>query len=226
MNARDLFRTATLTLGLFACTAAGKDDTDTDVATDTDTQATDTDIVDTDVADTDVADTDVTDAPSCAAYCIHVTDACTGENQQYPSESACIALCEGTGIPAGTSADSTGDTLGCRDTHAELAYAGDAAAKTMHCAHAGLLGGGVCGTPNDVFCAIDLHVCSGANAVYADLAACTNAADGWAAGTPGAASGNSLACRTYHLGAAITLSAETHCAHTSADGGGVCVDTL
>lgn len=66
--------------------------------------------------------------------------------------------------------------------------------------------------------------CVEGNTQYADndacLAACTTN-NKWPAGTPGAASGNSLACRVYH--ATNTASdATTHCAHAGPTGGSVC----
>lgn len=76
----------------------------------------------------------------------------------------------------------------------------------------------------DAFCTDDLASCTGANAAYADLAACKTACATWPAGTT--QSGNTLACRVYHLANAKSAppnSLTTHCPHTSANGGGVCI---
>ncbi len=54
---------------------------------------------------------------------------------------------------------------------------------------------------------------------------CVAAFDALPTGTDGTTSGNSQACRVYHLGAAQT-DAATHCPHASADGGGVCVESF
>jgi hypothetical protein len=51
------------------------------------------------------------------------------------------------------------------------------------------------------------------------LSTCNGAS--WSIGTAGATSGNSIACRTYHAGAAAGDPA-THCPHAGPTGGGVC----
>lgn len=58
---------------------------------------------------------------------------------------------------------------------------------------------------------------------YTDSGTCMEICNGFADGCDGDTSGNTLACRTYHLGAAAT-DAATHCPHVAQDGGGVCVD--
>lgn len=67
------------------------------------------------------------------------------------------------------------------------------------------------------FCADNVATCAG---TYTDAAACETICAGFADGDT---SGNTLACRVYHLGAAAS-DAATHCPHTAEDGGGVCVD--
>jgi hypothetical protein len=69
------------------------------------------------------------------------------------------------------------------------------------------------------FCADYATTCA-ATVAFDD---CETACAGWAEGTEGDTSGNTLACRAYHLGAAST-DAATHCPHAAADGGGVCID--
>jgi hypothetical protein len=51
--------------------------------------------------------------------------------------------------------------------------------------------------------------------------ACLGSCRGFPAGTAGAMSGNSLACRTYHAGAAAT-DATLHCPHAGPTGAGTC----
>lgn len=66
--------------------------------------------------------------------------------------------------------------------------------------------------------------CTGANVQYADEASCLAACstnNKWPDGTAGAVSGNSFACRSYHLGAAAS-DANTHCIHAGPTGGGAC----
>jgi hypothetical protein len=119
---------------------------------------------------------------------------------------------------AGTIDDQAGATLGCRLYHGG---APAAAAPATHCGHAGPLGEGVCGDDCANFCAIATAVCgSQPTAPYADNAACLTACAGFADTTAvpyntAATSGDSLACRMYHLSVASSdaASATTHCPH-------------
>jgi hypothetical protein len=65
--------------------------------------------------------------------------------------------------------------------------------------------------------------CTGDNAQYIDTADCMAqcTALGWPAGTPGATSGNTIACRIYHGGVAMT-DPVVHCSHAGPSGDGVC----
>jgi len=80
-------------------------------------------------------------------------------------------------------------------------------------------GGGDCAT----YCTMVMSACSGDNTQYASTAECMSqcAELGWPTGTPGATSGNTLACRLYHAGVAAAMPA-LHCPHAGASGGGVC----
>lgn len=69
-------------------------------------------------------------------------------------------------------------------------------------------------------CADAQTTCAG---TYTDAAACETACASYADGCDGDTSGNTVACRAYHLGAAAA-DAATHCPHVAEDGGGVCVD--
>jgi hypothetical protein len=62
------------------------------------------------------------------------------------------------------------------------------------------------------------------HAQYAGLADCNaycSMVAAWPAGMGGATSGNTIACRTYHAGAAVADPA-THCPHAGPTGGNVC----
>jgi hypothetical protein len=167
--------------------------------------------------------------PTCAAYCTAITAACTGVNRQYGATDgaamdSCMTACTAFMWSVGTSMDTSGNTLGCHLYHA-MAAAGSDLNHSTHCPHAGPLGGGMCGTSNCAdFCADDAVVCSGTYATP-DLCmtACATWSDMGSATSPTAASGNTLACRMYHLTAAAAAGgAATHCPHTGATGGGVC----
>lgn len=155
-------------------------------------------------------------APTCADYCSAVQTNCTGDKADYTSPEACATIC--AGLPVGTIADTSGDTLGCRLYHAKAA----AADSTLHCPHAGLEGGGVCGTDAcTAFCEGVKAVCPGALAPYASDADCKTACGKFPVGTgplAAATSGDTLLCRVYHLeaGAASASAAMLHCPHTGA----------
>ncbi len=156
--------------------------------------------------------------PTCAAYCAKIQMSCTAgdggaSHAQYASTTACTSYCmTNAAWPAGTTADTSGNTIGCRLYHAGAA----AADPTLHCPHAGPSGGNVCGAWCDNYCQLMAKNCTGANAVY-DAATCmTKCATIPTNGMPNATSGNSVQCRIYHLGVAGTdaASAMLHCPHS------------
>lgn len=155
-------------------------------------------------------------ALSCGDYCTNVAANCTADDEQYPSEASCLAIC--ATFAEGEKGATTGNTLGCRDYHG-----GDPAsmAPQVHCIHAGPLGGGdtFCGDVCESFCAINLAVCG--TVAYADQMACETACAGFPGldmvpYNTGAVSGDSLACRMYHLSVAAQsdMDAGIHCPHT------------
>jgi hypothetical protein len=137
-------------------------------------------------------------------------------------------------MPTGAS----GNTLGCRFTHAGLAAS---AGVVPHCWHAGPYGYGACGTECEGFCTLATGWCSpdggfdGGAPPYASLDMCKTACAGFvkiddadgganfvdggysAAGPTG---GNTLDCREYHLGAALhghgATDQQFHCPHVAA----------
>jgi hypothetical protein len=133
---------------------------------------------------------------------------------------SCMGVC-GTFTP-GTVGDASGATLGCH-----LYHGGDPSksAPATHCAHAGPLGDGVCGDDCDNFCATALAVCSSqATPPYTDLADCKTKCAAYADTTKvpfnaSVTSGDSLACRMYHLSVASSSAdlAQTHCSHVGQD---------
>ena len=77
----------------------------------------------------------------------------------------------------------------------------------------------------DSYCTKVVANCTGTNAQFANNGACLGTCSAWAAGTAGATTGNSLACRMYHLSVAATdtTQAGTHCPHTTtASAAGTC----
>ncbi|HEY2514791.1 MAG TPA: hypothetical protein VGI39_28190 [Polyangiaceae bacterium] len=172
----------------------------------------------------------------CNDYCTSVMNACQGSEAQYQTKDECLSACRF--FPVGTPADTTGDTLGCRTYHAVLA----ATLPNPHCWHAGPYGSGVCGASCDDFCEITLGWCNadagfidGGAPPYASLSDCKTACANFAlvpvdagpdAAPPPSAynaggtndTGNTLDCREYHLGLALTnaTNQQIHCPHTAA----------
>ena len=148
--------------------------------------------------------------PACEAYCKAITANCTGEMAQYKDEATCISYCKDGGkIPLGTTEDKGGNTVGCRTYHAGAAKS-DA---KLHCPHAGPTGGNVCGSWCENYCQLGESNCTGAKALYTDNAACMDKCKGVSAvGLPGDATGATVQCYIYHMGAAGS-DATLHCPH-------------
>ena len=147
-------------------------------------------------------------APDCASYCTAIMANCTAANAQYTNQADCEATC--AALDLGTAADMSGNTVGCRAYHAGAASADPA----THCPHAGPLGAGVCGDPCKSFCQIAVDICP---AAYTSAMDCETACGLMTAGdySTAATSGDTLACRMYHLQVASTDQA-THCGHVGA----------
>lgn len=179
-------------------------------------------------ADAGAGGADAGDGPvSCAGYCAAVMSACTGANSQYPDVTACVNHCSAVaGWQAGSRGTPSGNTIGCRHYHAQIAagLTGSAPDPVTHCPHAGPTGGNVCGTWCDNYCGLSARNCIGDNSLgYADEAACqTTCAAFPQNGATTATGGNSVQCRIYHLGAPAAGDPETHCPHGTTGGGGVC----
>ncbi|MEI8259193.1 MAG: hypothetical protein WCJ30_26285 [Deltaproteobacteria bacterium] len=197
----------------------GSMDTGTDAATDTaaidtgtDTAAADTGPTADTGADTGSPTDGGNNTAACMAYCTTIMTNCTAANAQYVTMDACMGSC--LGLPVGTAGATSGNSIACRAYHAAAAATG----AGLHCPHAGPSGASVCGTPCEGFCAIAMHACTGANMEFASADACISACNAFAT-TPSysttTTSGNSYACRLYHLTVASssTASAATHCPH-------------
>jgi len=150
-------------------------------------------------------------ALDCNTYCTKIMSACTGANAQYSSMANCVDSC--ANFPVGAAADQSGNTLGCRINHADLAVS----APATHCVHAGPGGGGVCGMVCDGFCSIVVAECP---ALWTTQT-CTNQQNGCPSfsSTPpykAPSAGDTLECRLYHATMAAT-DPTNHCSHTTAN---------
>jgi hypothetical protein len=158
----------------------------------------------------------------CENYCQTIMTTCTGANAQFANTAECMRLCATN--PDGAFKDVSGNTKDCRIYHAYAAVATNNA--TLHCPHAGHTGGGACGTYCEVYCNLATTVCTGANQLYSNLAACTSACPTIpGTGKIGDTMGNTVQCRIYHLGVASTdaASATLHCPHANATATSQCV---
>jgi hypothetical protein len=152
------------------------------------------------------------EAATCEGYCDTIMANCTADNAQYDSKETCLAVC--ALLTPGTPGEKMGNTLECHAYHANAAAMDGA----RHCPHAGPAGGEVCGDASANFCALALEACP---EVFQDDAACSAAVANFDATTPystAETTGNTLACRLYHLTAA-TIDTALHCPHIAGDGG-------
>ncbi len=156
---------------------------------------------------------------TCASYCATITGACTGPNQQWPNTAGCEEAC--AAFAPGAAGDTSMDTLECRAYHAGVASTTE---PELHCIHAGPLGGGIdspngCGTNRCMsFCRIAQEIC-GEEPTYSFeneddcRSQCVDYIDD-VDFTVNQMSGDTLACRMYHLTAALG-DPVTHCGHLS-----------
>jgi hypothetical protein len=153
---------------------------------------------------------------SCNAYCVTLREACTGLNQQYLNDEACLAYCRAMDL--GVAGESGKDTLACRVSFARQARTIE---PSTNCRIAGPLGGGVCGSDACVnYCKLNRTLCQ--DQAFALTAECVTACSTWPFDPTLAVQAdedkNSLNCRNYHLQAAFAAPNQDaiHCPHTKA----------
>lgn len=162
------------------------------------------------ICDTGLA-TCVPNGPTCTNYCNTIAADCLSPYAQYFSMQACLESCKF--LPKGAQADTGGNTVGCRTYHANNALV--TGNQAVHCPHAGPGGDGACGANCAGFCAIALGACTGANQIYSSLSQCMTDCATFPTSpkySSTVTSGNSFACRMYHLTNA-TLDPSVHCSH-------------
>ena len=155
---------------------------------------------------------------ACDAYCDQVSKNCIGGDAQHKDRAACMTWCKGK--TDGNWNDTSGNTIACRAYHASFPAAGDA---STHCPHAGIEGAGICSSACVTYCTNVLANCTGANAIYANNAACMAACKSMPEGKPADKAGNTVWCRAYHAGAPAKNDPKTHCPHAGiSSSAGVC----
>ncbi len=153
----------------------------------------------------------------CDDYCSVIQESCTGENQQYTSELACKQLCEF--MDAGEEGIGAGNTVACRVTWALEVPETPMEMRPAVCRQAGPGGDGVCGGNCESLCALTREICVDDSQQWASDTECItecNALDTDPPYSTGVESGNSVACRLYHLNLA-TSNPLTHCGHVGGD---------
>lgn len=163
----------------------------------------------------------------CEKYCHLALRNCTGDNQLYADEAACLAACGGfrnDGAPG----DREGNTVQCRIRALGLAGAEPPATADQHCPSGGADGGEVCiDRPTCAqYCDVVTEACAEQGhpqypSREACLAYCEQSA-GLPAGTLDDTAGNTIGCRIYHATVASATTPEEHCTHSGPTGADVC----
>ncbi len=166
------------------------------------------------------------DAPGCSAYCAEFVDTCSGIEDDYSGFADCVDFCTNAAQwDAGSFDDVGNNTVGCRIYHAQFAAS---EAPQVHCYHAGITGGDVCGNWCANYCHLAESICTGENAIFDNAEQCFTACrDIDDTGTSGDTSGDTIQCRMYHLTAAYRSPGASagHCGHASPVSlSGVCGD--
>lgn len=165
-----------------------------------------------------------TGATACETYCADYETNCgTQFGTDYTDAAGCETAC--AAFAEGTAGDMAGDNLACRQYHTGAAKADPA----THCTHAGKVPTDACvdavaPTACETYCADYETNCAVQFVVdYTTAAGCETACAEFAEGTAGDMSGDNLACRQYHTGAAAN-DALTHCPHAGKTPTDACVD--
>eukprot|EP00040_Diaphanoeca_grandis_P019366 m.102203 g.102203 ORF g.102203 m.102203 type:complete len:2059 (-) comp27392_c1_seq4:256-6432(-) len=160
--------------------------------------------------------------PKADEFCTDFKDTCDGVDGLEWKGNDCAAKAKQ--VPVGIEGDTGGNSLACRIYHLGVAKVTNTA---FHCSHASGTGAGVCvNTSVDTFCDSFIDTCGTGYGDWSDKAECVKQAEAYIAGSKGAVTGNTLACREYHLGVAaagIAGGKNVHCPHAAHDGGNVCV---
>ncbi len=164
---------------------------------------------------------------TCQQYCVEVTEACTGNDAQFPNLGICETHCqEWAAWPIGPEGNREFNDIQCRLSHAISAANGESVAA--NCVRAGPTGGNACGTYCTNYCDLLAKNCADHPEVLLERSECLRqCAELDATGEPTASSGDTVQCRIHHL----TLAAhspprtnEVHCPHGGIVPTAMCVD--
>ncbi len=165
----------------------------------------------TGMADSSGESTGAVDA--CPEYCGLVQDICTDDLQQYQGEDICLAVC--AALPPGEAGDQLGNSAACRRSQAIQA----AEAPGTFCGPAGPTGDDTCGASCESFCGLATALCVDDMAQWPDVPSCIADCMQFPNDVEYnsmVVSGDSYACRMYHLTVAA-LDPAVHCPHIGLD---------
>jgi hypothetical protein len=166
----------------------------------------------------------LTPTAACVTYCDTLMGACAGDFLQFPTKTACLRAC--AYYPPGMPGDATGNSLTCRQQHADSAVG-----HPEHCHHAGPYGFDGCGSSCEGLCQLAMGWCAGSagGPPFASTAECATACASFQPAPPlaggvtpysanGPTSGDTLECREYELAAALSSIADrdVHCPRAGA----------
>jgi hypothetical protein len=151
----------------------------------------------------------------CLDYCDTLATICTGQNQQYATQIACLAVCEQ--LQPGNPGAMSGNTVQCRLGLAEQAVR--TGEPSNYCYAAGPGGAGICGSDCEGFCTMMTAKCTQLGTLSQCLTSCSFVPD--LSRPPmnlrydsSQQSGNSLQCRLFHVSAA-SVDPAMHCTHAA-----------
>jgi hypothetical protein len=160
--------------------------------------------------------------------------ACPSPAQVYASQEMCLGVCQKLELAgkAGAADDQSGNTIHCRLYYAQEALG---TGETSTCPQSGPTGSGICGSSCEAYCVLMQQTCPvefGDPATFNNnLASCISMCASIPVSSVGFSanqqSGNTIACRLYHVSAAsATADAPAmHCPHAAGIPGRTpCVD--
>ena len=170
-------------------------------------------------------------APHCSDYCHIVDNACDDDKLRvYENDTQCMEVC--SKLAPGNVSEQTGDTVGCRKTHA---YNALLVAADTHCPHAGPGGAGVCGSDCPAYCKLFRAGCAD---VFATAFGMANDANSkcetgcraligddplkYSVADAKASNGNPLSCRLLNAARALEKPEQAAMFCPNAAGGGTC----
>jgi hypothetical protein len=152
---------------------------------------------------------------ACDEYCDLTMTTCVGADAQYLSIDSCLEVCQQQMRLESELEQPSTNTIDCRVQSAR--NAAEAGEVQFSCQEAGMMGGGRCGQPCEIYCDSLTRACGGAPGITLPedcSAVCAGVAVQGGLFSPEITSGNILECRINHLRLATeTRQPDAHCPH-------------